>query len=374
VVKRFETLAVHAGGEPDPVTGSVAPPLHLSTTFVHGPEAERIHGYMYIRDSNPTQERLEAALAAIEGGEAALAFASGMAAGAACVQALPTGAHVLVADDGYYDFRTVAREFLPGWGGESTLVDMTDLDAVRRALRPNTRLLVVESPSNPLMKVADLRALAGLAHAAGAALMVDGTFATPALQRPLELGADVVQHSTTKYLGGHSDVQGGALVFAKRGELLERATHVRHVLGAVASPFNSWLILRGLRTLAVRVERQSQNALALARFLAGHPHVEAIHYPGLESDPGHAVARTQMRAFGGMLSFRVRGGRAAAVAMLKRLKLLVVATSLGGAETLIEHRASSEGPTSTSPENLLRVSVGLEHPDDLIEDLAQALG
>jgi cystathionine gamma-synthase len=374
VVKRFETVAVHAGGEHDPVTGSVAPPLHLSTTFVHGPEAERIHGYMYIRDSNPTQERLEAALAAIEGGEAALAFASGMAAGAACVQALPAGSHVLVADDGYYDFRTVAREFLPAWGGESTLVDMTDLDVVRRALRPNTRLLVVESPSNPLMKVADLRALADLAHAAGAALMVDGTLATPALQRPLELGADVVQHSTTKYLGGHSDVQGGALVFAKRGELLERATHVRHVLGAVASPFNSWLILRGLRTLAVRVERQSQNALALARFLAGHPQVEAVHHPGLASDPGHAIARRQMRAFGGMLSFRVRGGRAAAVAMLKRLKLLVVATSLGGTETLIEHRASSEGPTSTSPENLLRVSVGLEHPDDLIEDLGQALG
>jgi cystathionine gamma-synthase len=374
VVKRFETLAVHAGGAPDPQTGAIAPPIHLSTTFVHGPEAERVHGFMYIRESNPTQERLESALAAIEGGEAALAFASGMAAGTACVQSLPQRAHVLIADDGYYDFRTVGTEFLPGWGGEASLVDMTSLDAVRRALRPNTRLLVVESPSNPLMKVADLAALAEIAHGAGAALMVDGTFATPALQRPLELGADVVQHSTTKYLGGHSDVQGGALVFAKRGELFERAAHVRHVLGAVASPFNSWLVLRGLRTLAVRMERHSSNALALARTLASEPRVEAVHYPGLESDPGHAIARRQMRGFGGMLSFRVRGGRAAAVSLLRRLKLLAVATSLGGPETLIEHRASSEGPTSSSPENLLRVSVGLEHPDDLAEDVRQALG
>lgn len=373
-MKRFETLAVHAGGAPDPMTGAIAPPIHLSTTFLHGPEAERVHGFMYIRESNPTQERLESALAAIEGGEAALVFASGMAAGTACVQALPQGSHVLIADDGYYDFRTVGTEFLPGWGGAASLVDMTSLDAVKRALQPNTRLLVVESPSNPLMKVADLAALAEIAHGAGAALMVDGTFATPALQRPLALGADVVQHSTTKYLGGHGDVQGGALVFAKRGELFERASHVRHVLGAVASPFNSWLVLRGLRTLAVRMERHSANALALARALAAAPRVEAVHYPGLESDPGHSIAKRQMRGFGGMLSFRVRGGRADAVSLLRRLKLLAVATSLGGPETLIEHRASSEGATSTSPENLLRVSVGLEHPDDLVDDVKQALG
>ncbi len=374
MVRRFETLAVHAGGAPDPQTGSIAPPLHLSTTYVHGPEAERIHGFMYIRDSNPTQERLEAALAAIEGGETALAFASGMAAATACVQALPAGCHVLMADDGYYDLRTVVREFLPAWGGEATLVDMTNLDAVRRAVRPNTRLLVTESPSNPLMKVADLAELAQVAHGADALLTVDSTFAPPALQRPLELGADVVLHSTTKYLGGHSDVQGGALVFARRSPFFERLLHVRHVLGAVASPFNSWLVLRGLRTLAVRMERHCANAMALARALAEHPGVEAVHYPGLESDPGHGVASRQMRAFGGMLSFRVRGGRAAAVAMLKRLELLSVATSLGGTETLIEHRASSEGPTTTSPQNLLRVSVGLEHADDLIADLKQALG
>jgi cystathionine gamma-synthase len=279
-----------------------------------------------------------------------------------------------MADDGYFDFRTILREFLPRWGSEGTLVDMADLDAVRRALRPNTRLLFTESPSNPLLKIADLAAVAELAHSRGATLVVDGTFATPALQRPLELGADVVLHSTTKYLGGHGDVQGGALVFRQEDELAAQARHVRHVLGSVASPFNSWLVLRGLRTLACRVERQSANALAVAQALEATPAVEGVHYPGLASHPGHAIARRQMRGgFGGMLSFRVRGGRAAAVAVVKRVKLLTVATSLGGVETLIEHRASSEGPTSTTPDNLLRVSVGLEHPDDLIEDLRQAL-
>ena len=374
MVKRFETIAVHAGGAADPATGAVAPPIHLTTTFVHGPEAERLHGYMYIREDNPTQVRLEEALAAVEGGASALVFASGLAAGSSYLQCLPPGSHVLMADDGYYDFRTILSEFLPRWGGEATLVDMADLDAVRRALRPSTRLVFTESPSNPLMKVADLAALAELTHAHGAALLVDGTFATPALQRPLELGADVVLHSTTKYLGGHGDVQGGALVFRRSDEIAAHARHVRHVLGGVASPFGSWLVLRGLRTLACRVERQSSNALAVARALEAMPAVEAVHYPGLASHPGHAIAVRQMRGgFGGMLSFRVRGGRAAAVAVVKRLKLLTVATSLGGVETLIEHRASSEGPASTTPDDLLRVSVGLEHADDLIEDLRQAL-
>jgi cystathionine gamma-synthase len=224
------------------------------------------------------------------------------------------------------------------------------------------------------MKVADLRALAELAHAAGAALMVDGTFATPALQRPLELGADVVQHSTTKYLGGHSDVQGGALVFAKRGDLFERALHVRHVLGAVGSPFNSWLILRGLRSLACRLERHAANALVVAAALERHDAVVAVHYPGLPSHPGHAIAKRQMSAFGGMLSFRVRGGQGRALAVASRVRLLLNATSLGGTESLIEHRASAEGPGSPAPPDLLRVSVGLEHADDLVADLVQALG
>ena len=370
---RFETIAVHAGGSPDSSTGSVAPPIYLSTTFEHGPSGEQPHGFMYIREGNPADARLEPALAAIEGGEAAIVFSSGMAAGAAYLQTLPPESHVLFADDIYYGFRQIAREFLPRWGIESDAVDMADLQAVRDAMTERTRLLWAETPSNPLLKVVDLAALADLARSRGARLLVDGTFATPVLQRPLALGADAVLHSATKYLGGHSDVQGGALVFARRDESCEKALHVRHILGAVLSPFNSWLVLRGLRTLACRVERQSANALAVARALASHAAVETVHYPGLESDPGHAVASKQMRAFGAMLSLSIRGGRESAVASASRVRLFTNATSLGGVESTIEHRASSEGPGSTTPQNLLRVSVGLEHPDDLIEDLMQAL-
>jgi cystathionine gamma-synthase len=371
---RLETIAVHAGGGVDPATGSLAPPIHLSTTFEHGPAAERPHGYLYIREGNPTQTRLEEALAAVEGGGAALAFASGLAAGAAYLQAQEPGGHVLFGDDIYYDFRTIAREFLPRWGLESSAVDMSDLGAVGRALRPNTRLLWVETPSNPLMKVADIAGIVRAAAAAGARVLVDGTFATPVLQRPLDLGAAAVLHSTTKYLGGHSDVQGGALVFKTKDALHDRAAHVRQVLGAVASPFNSWLVLRGLRSLACRVERHAANALEVARSLERHPSVAAVHYPGLASHPGHAVARRQMKAFGGMLSFQVEGGRERALAVASRVKLFTNATSLGGTESLIEHRASSEGAGSPTPQDLLRVSVGLEHPDDLVDDLRQALG
>jgi cystathionine gamma-synthase len=370
---RFETRAVHAGGKPDPATGAVAPPIHLATTFEHGPAAETPLGYIYVRDGNPTQTRLEEALAAVEGGEAALVFASGLAAAAAYLQAQPRGSHVVYPKDVYYGVRALCAEFLPRWGMEATAVDMTDVAQVRAAMRPTTRVVWTETPSNPLMEVCDLAALAKIAHDGGARLAVDGTFATPALQRPLELGADVVHHSTTKYLGGHSDVQGGALVFLRGGEEAEKVGHVRKIVGGVGSPFNSWLVLRGLRTLACRVEKQSSNALAIARFLESHPGVEAVHYPGLPSQRGHEIAKRQMSAFGGMLSFRVRGGREAALKTASRLKVFVNATSLGGTESLIEHRASSEGPGSPTPQNLLRVSVGLEHPDDLVEDLTQAL-
>lgn len=370
---RFETIAVRAGAEPDPTTGAVAPPIHLSTTFDHGPASEDPYGYHYVRDGNPTQTRLETALAALEGGEAALVWASGMAATGAYLQALPPGSHVVFPDDMYYANRIVARDLFPRWGLTSTAVDAADQDAVEAALTPATRLIWAESPSNPLMKVVDLARLAELAHAQGAALLVDGTFATPALQQPLALGADAVLHSTTKYLGGHSDVQGGALVLKRGGDGLHRLTELRTVLGAVASPFNSWLVLRGLRTLAVRVERQSASALTLATALFGHPRVAAVHYPGLSSDSGHAIARRQMRAFGGMLSIRVAGGRDGALAVASRVRLFLNATSLGGTESLIEHRASSEGPGSTTSEDLLRISVGLEHPQDLIDDLKQAL-
>ncbi len=371
---RFETLTVHAGAAVDPATGAVAPPIHLSTTFEHGPAGERPHGWMYIREGSPTQARLEEALAAIEGGESALVFSSGVAAGAAYLQAFPAGAHVLFHEDIYYAIKTMAREYLPRWGMAASFVDMADLAAVRASLRPDTKLLWTETPSNPLLRVVDLRALAEIARGAGAAFLVDGTFASPALQRPLELGADAVLHSTTKYLGGHSDVHGGALVFRRRDGIAERAEHHRHILGGVASPFSSWLVLRGLRSLACRMERHASNALALAATLERHPGVAAVHYPGLPSHPGHEIARRQMSAFGGMLSVRVRGGRERALAAASRVRLFLNATSLGGTESLLEHRASVEGPGTTTPDDLLRVSVGLEHPDDLIEDFVQALG
>ena len=371
---KFETLAVHAAHDPDPFTGAVAPPITLSTTFARDERNELFGTTQYIRDGNPNGSQLENALAPLEAGRRALVFASGMAAGAAIFQTLPSGSHVLLPDDVYYGYRIAGTDFLPNWGIEAESVPMDDLARLRAAIRPETRLVWLESPSNPLLKVVDIAAAAGLAREAGAATVVDNTFATPALQRPLELGADVVLHSTTKYLGGHSDVQGGALVFAQEGELAERAEHARHILGAVASPFNSWLVLRGIRTLACRVEKQAATALAVARALAASPAIAAVHYPGLESHPGHAIARRQMSGFGGMLSFQVREGREGAIAAVRRAKLFTRATSLGGVESLIEHRATSEGPTSRTPPDLIRVSIGLEHADDLIEDLGQALG
>jgi cystathionine gamma-synthase len=371
---RFETKAIHSGGRVDEETGSLAPPIHLSTTFERNASDGRpSRGYSYIRDHNPTQTRLEQALAAIDSGEAALAFASGMAAASALLQALPAGGHVLLPDDGYYAVRTLASDFFPRWGLTHDLIAMEDLGRVRAAVRANTRAIWCESPSNPLMKIVDIAALAEIAHRAGALLIADATFATPALQRPIELGADVVMHSTTKYLGGHSDVQGGSLAFRRGDELFAKTEHVRTIVGGVASPFNSWLVLRGIRTLAARMRIHSENARAIAQFLARHRRVEVVHYPGLQSHPGHAVAARQMSDFGGMLSFRVRGGREEALAVAAKTKIFARATSLGGVESLIEHRASSEGPSSQTPQNLLRVSVGLEHAQDLIDDLAQAL-
>ena len=370
---KFETRAVHAAAERDPETGAVAPPIHLSTTFEHGPAGETPHGFLYIREKNPTTVRLESALAELEGGQAALAFASGIGAGAAYLQALPGGSHVVFADDIYYDFRTIAQEFFPQWGLTSSTASLADPDSLRGALRDETRLVWLETPSNPLLSVVDIEAVSAIAHDAGARVLVDGTFATPALQRPLGLGADVVLQSTTKYLGGHSDVQGGAIIVREADETLERLKLVRKVLGAVASPFNSWLVLRGLRSLACRVERQSATAQTIAQSLEEHEAIERVHYPGLASHPGHEIAARQMSAFGGILSFRVAGGEEAAVRMASRLKLVVNATSLGGVESLLEHRKSSEGATSTAPPNLLRMSVGLEHEDDLVADLVRAL-
>jgi cystathionine gamma-synthase len=371
---RFETRAVHAAAEPDTETGAIAPPLHLATTFEHGPAGERRAGHLYIRESNPTQSRLEEALAVVDGGEQALVFSSGVAAGAAYLQSLDAGSHVLFHRDIYYAFKTMALEFLPRWGLESSFVDMTDLAAVRGAVRENTRLLWAETPTNPLLQVLDLRAIVAEAARARALVLVDGTFATPVLQRPLELGADVVLHSTTKYLGGHGDVQGGVLVFRKRDDMAERALHYRHIVGPVASPFASWVVLRGLRTLACRVERQSQSALAIARSLEGNRGLRSVHYPGLPSNPGHEIAKGQMSGFGAMMSIRVSGGKEGALRVAGGVRLFRNATSLGSVESLLEHRVSVESPDTTTPDDLLRLSIGLEHPDDLIEDLRQAIG
>jgi cystathionine gamma-synthase len=369
----FETIAVHAGMEVDETTGALAPPLHLSTTFERGPQGDTPRGFSYVRDGNPTGNRLEEALAAIDGAEVALAFASGMAAGAAVLQALPPGSHVVLPDDSYYAYRALAADIASHWGLTFDIVAMEDESAVRRALRETTRLVWIESPSNPLLKIVDIASLARLAHDRGATVLVDGTFATPALQRPIELGADLVLHSTTKYLGGHSDVQGGSVAFARRNELFERVKSVRLLTGGVASPFNSWLVMRGIRSLAARVRVHSENAMAIAHFLRDHRRVEEVFYPGLPAHARHDIAKRQMCGFGGMLSFLVRGSRADALAVASKTKIFTRATSLGGVESLIEHRNSSEGAGSTTDERLLRLSAGLEHSADLIADLDQAL-
>lgn len=370
---KLETLLIRAGATIDPATGAIAPPIHLSTTFEHGPAGESPLGFTYIRNNNPTQARLEEALAVVEGGAAALLFASGLAAGSAYLQNLPRNSHVIFHKDTYFGFREIASEFFPRWGIESTIVDMKNLDQVRDAMRPNTRVVWMETPSNPLMEVLDIAALANIAHEADADLVVDSTFATPVLQRPFELGADIVLHAATKYLGGHSDVQAGALIFRRQTDISDEIKHTRTILGAVASPFNSWLILRGLRSLDCRMERHSSNAIAVAAMLEKHPQVERVHYPGLPTHLGHKIARKQMSAFGGMLSFQTNGGKEAAIRVASRVKLFTNATSLGGVESLLELRAASEGPESTLPQNLLRVSVGLEAVDDLIDDLQLAL-
>jgi cystathionine gamma-synthase len=370
---RLETLAVHAGGEPDASTGAVAPPLHLATTFQHGPAGERVAGYEYLREGNPTQDRLETMLAALEGGEAALAMASGMAAINVLLESLPVGTQVLIPEDCYTGLRVLFAEFLPQKGITAIRVDTSDLSAVNAAITADTRMIWAESPSNPQMKIADIAGLAEISRKAGVLLVCDNTFATPILQRPLELGADIVMHSTTKYFGGHSDAMGGALIFKRRDAFHDAVAHRRHITGGIISPFNAWLTLRGARSLPARMAWHCRNAGAIAEFLAAHPAIEVVHYPGLAAHPQHAIASRQMSDFGGMLSFRVKGGREKALRVAGKLQLITNATSLGGCESLIEHRASVEGARPVSPQNLLRVSVGLENAEDLIADLKQAL-
>jgi len=371
---RIETIAVHAGRAVDPGTGAVTPSIHPSTTYERAADGSYPRGYLYSRNANPNRSDLEACLAALEGGAAAAAFASASAATSAVFLALRPGDHVVAPADAYHGTLRLLRETFAAWGLETTFVDMTEPDAVARAARPGTRLVWVETPSNPLWKVADVARLAAIAHGAGALCVCDNTTATPVLQSPFRLGADLVLHATTKYLGGHGDVLGGAVVAREAGGLFERVRALQAAGGAVPSPFDCWLVLRGIRTLPWRMRAHSANAQRVAEFLAGHARVEAVHYPGLPGHPGHEVARRQMVAFGGMLSAEVRGGAAEAMAVAARLRVFTRATSFGGTESLVEHRASIEGPGTRTPENLLRLSVGLENADDLVEDLAQALG
>lgn len=370
---RIETLAVHAGHSVDPSTGAVTPPIHLSSTFERSADGSYVAGHVYSRTSNPNRAALESSLASLEGGASAIAYGSGSAATLAVFQALAPGDHVLAPHDAYYGTLRQLREIFGPWGLEMDVVDMSDLAAVERAVRPTTRIVWVETPSNPLVRIVDIGLLSDIAHDAGARCVVDNTWATPVLQRPLSLGADVVMHSTTKYLGGHSDLLGGALVSRVDDAFTERLRLMQSLGGAIPSPFDCWLLLRGIRTLPWRMRAHCANAMAVATWLSTQKQVEAVHYPGLASHAGHALAGQQMSDFGGMLSVQIRGDAEAALAMTRRLKLFTRATSLGGPESLIEHRASVEGPTTIAPQNLLRVSIGLEHPDDLIEDLERAL-
>jgi len=378
----FETQAVHVGSAPDPATGAVIAPIYQTSTFAQE-RVGRHKGYEYGRTGNPTRASLEACLAALEGINpdggpgGALCFGSGMAATTTVLQTLGPGDHLVLSSDVYGGtYRVVARLFAD-WGLGFDLVDLSDLDALKQVLRAETRLVWVETPTNPLLRVVDIAGVAELAHAAGARCVVDNTFATPFLQRPLELGADVVVHSTTKYLGGHSDVVGGALVTNDQ-KLFERASFLQNAVGAVPGPFDCWLTLRGIKTLPLRMRAHCHNAQRVAGFLAGHPEVAAVHYPGLPGDPGHELAATQMRAGGGMVSFRPAGGIDAARRLAAATRIFTLAESLGGIESLIEIPAamthvSVAGTGAEVPPDLVRLSVGIEHPDDLVADLEQAL-
>ena len=372
---KFETLAIHAGREPDPATGAVRSPLHLSTTFVREADGSYPHGYDYTRTGNPNRTSLERALAALECGSDAVAFGSGSAATLAAFSLAAPGGRIVCAADCYYGTGRQLREIVPRWGVDVQFVDATDLTEVSQALAVPTSLLWFETLSNPRIRVADVAALVELAHERGTLVGVDNTFASPVLLQPLTLGADIVMHSTTKYLGGHSDLLGGVLVTRVAGAEYAALRAYQGTAGSVPSPFDCWLLLRSLATLPLRVRAQSGNALAIARFLQADPRVEQVHYAGLPDHPGHEIARRQMNGgFGGVLSLEVPGGREPAMNVAASTRLFTRATSLGGTESLIEHRQSIEGPHTRTPPGLLRLSIGLEHVDDLIADLDQALG
>jgi cystathionine gamma-synthase len=376
----FETLAIHAGQDPEPRTGAVIPPIYQTSTYAQDAVGSPRLGYEYSRSGNPTRDSLQECLAALEGGRVGLAFASGLAAEDTLLRTVcKPGDHVVIPDDAYGGTYRLFAKVLQRWGLSWTPAKVSDVDAVRAAVRPGeTKIIWTETPTNPLLGVADVAALAGVAHDAGALLAVDNTFASPYLQQPIAHGADVVIHSTTKYVGGHSDVVGGALVAADTGLGQELAYH-QNAMGAVNGPFDAWLTLRGIKTLGVRMDRHCDNAERVVEFLSRHPAVARVYYPGLPGHPGHEVAAKQMRRFGGMVSFRAAGGEEHAVAICDRARLFVLAESLGGVESLIEHpgrmtHASAAGSPLEVPADLVRLSVGIETVDDLLADLEQALG
>lgn len=371
---QLETKAIHIGRGVDPSTGAVSIPLHTSTTFERCADGSFPADFEYTRDANPTRNAFEAAMAALEGGHAAIAYSSGMAAITAVFEAYEGNSRIVVPNDMYFGIRSLIHETDIGRRFEFAAVDMRDLDALRAAVTAApTGLVWIETPSNPMIRVVDVRNACRIAHEVGALAVVDNTWATPVLQRPLDLGADAVMHSATKYIGGHSDLMAGVVIVPKASPLERPLRMVQRHKGSVAAPFDCWLALRGLQTLPLRMRAHCEGAQKVAEFLAAHPGVENVLFPGLPYDPGHALAGQQMDGYGAMLSFIVHGGAGAAIAMTANLNLVTRATSLGGTHSLIEHRASVEGPATMAPAGLLRLSVGLEHPQDIIDDLTHAL-
>jgi cystathionine gamma-synthase len=369
-----ETQAIHATNLVDETAGAIATPIFLTTTFTRDADGSYPKGHMYSRNSNPNRDALEKGLAVLEGGAKAFAFASGLAAVSAVFQCMKSGDHVLMPAVGYYASMKLAEEIMGPWGLQMSQVDMEDLEAIKAAIQPNTKLIWVETPSNPILGISDIQAISTLAHSHGIFVGVDNTIATPILQNPISLGADIVMHATTKYIGGHSDVLGGAIIVREENDWSARIKRVQILMGATQNPLDCYLLARGLKTLPLRMREHSASALALAQRLENHSAIERVHYPGLASHPQHALAKRQMpHGFSGMISIQIKGDEANARKIVSKLTLFQQATSLGGVESLAEHRKSIEGPDSKTPGNLVRLSIGLEHVDDLWEDLDQAL-
>jgi cystathionine gamma-synthase len=370
---KIETIAIHSGNHPDEATGAVIQPINVSTNYIRSDDGTYPKGYKYSRTNNPNRAALEECLCELEGGKAAAAFSSGSAAAMGIFQALSTGDHVIAPDDMYHGISNMLRGIYSHWNLQVSFVNMQDLEALENAFQANTKLVLIESPSNPMMKISDIKAITDIAHNHHAIAACDNTFATPVLQRPFDLGADLVFHATTKYLNGHSDVIGGIVISKHDDDFFKKIREVQQVGGAIPAPFDCFMTLRGIRTLAIRMKVHSENAMAVAEYLSKHLLVETIYYPGIKTHPGHELASKQMKCYGGMLSFTIKGDAARAFQITSKAKLFTRATSLGGVESLIEHRASMEGPHSTTPQNLLRLSIGIEHIDDLIAELEQAL-